>query len=78
MRSRIPHHREAEKQAEARARAYHREILFAPLRTAKKWLVFLRDFRPHCPEDAAFRLRLRADLEEAEPYLADEEGTVRL
>jgi hypothetical protein len=78
MLSRRPHHREAEKQAEARARAYHREIVFAPIRTAKRWLALLKDFRPHCPEDAAFRLRLRADLEEAEPYLADEEGTVRL
>ena len=78
MLSRRPHHREAIKQEEARARAYHREILFAPLRTAKKYLAFLRDFRPLSPMDAAFRLRLRADLEEAEPYLTDEEGTVRL
>ena len=78
MRSRIPHHREAEKQAEARARAYNVAIFVRFLRKVVDYKRFLRNVPPHCPKDAGMRLGIWSALEEVEPILADEEGTVRL
>jgi len=78
MQSRRPHHREALNQAEARVRAYHREIVLRVVRSARDYRNFLKDVPPHCAKDAGMRLRLWNSIDDAEPLLLDEEGTVRL
>ena len=78
MLSRRPHHREAIKQAEARVRAYHVAIVLRVVRNAMDYRNFLKDVPPHCAKDAGMRLRLWNSIDDAEPLLLDEDGTVRL
>ena len=78
MLSRRPHHREAIKQEEARARTFHRTKVFAPIKALGVLLEVLKTIRPRSVEEASARLRGRHTYDEALPYLLDEEGTVRL
>lgn len=75
---RRPHWRENAAQQTATARTFHRSKLFRAIRAAARLLEVLAGVRPSCSEEAAARLACRAALDEALPYLADEEGRVSL
>lgn len=78
MLSRRPHHREQATQRSARSRTFHLSRLFRAISSLDVLMRILDSIRPRSVEEAAARLRCRAALEEAMPYVMDEEGTVRL
>ena len=75
---RRPHRRINISQSSSAQRTYHRAQLFRAIRSLDLLLVVLAPIPSRSSEESSARLRCRAALDRAMPYLLDEEGRYQL